>query len=208
MPEKANYIFKIIILGDASVGKTSLISRYIKNSFDTRTNQTIGIQFNQRMIKIDQTNIMIQLWDTAGQERYRAITRHYYHGSHAVLLCFDMSELSTMYSVESWIKDIKSFGLDNVPYLIVGTKSDLTDIANLEKINEFIRKLSAENEIEIDFIPTSAYSGYNIIKVFEDISRKTLNETLKKNSIVNETDEKIKLDSDQKTHHTLSCANC
>jgi small GTP-binding protein len=160
------------------------------------------------MIKIDQTNIMIQLWDTAGQERYRAITRHYYHGSHAVLLCFDMSELSTMYSVESWIKDIKSFGLDNVPYLIVGTKSDLTDIANLEKINEFIRKLSAENEIEIDFIPTSAYSGYNIIKVFEDISRKTLNETLKKNSIVNETDEKIKLDSDQKTHHTLSCANC
>ena len=135
--ENYDMIFKILIIGDAGVGKSNLLLRYVKNEFASDMRSTVGVEFGSKMLKIDNYDIKAQIWDTAGQERYRAITSAYYKGAKGVLIVYDITKKNTFENVDKWLNDFKMKNDDDDAIVIVCNKSDL--------INE--REVSIEEDI-------------------------------------------------------------
>ncbi|KAF2445136.1 ras-domain-containing protein [Karstenula rhodostoma CBS 690.94] len=119
---------KIVVLGSQGVGKTSLVYRYVKNAFTPPTTQsTIGASFvTKKVVDIDtSTTVRLQIWDTAGQERFRSISKLYYRGANAGVLCYDITDLSSFKEMGRWLKELKQNLGDDIILHIVGTKSDI-----------------------------------------------------------------------------------
>ncbi|XP_050412691.1 ras-related protein Rab-7L1 [Patella vulgata] len=126
----AELLFKVIIIGDPTVGKTSFVQRYVNNSYRKDYKMTIGVDFALKVIKwSDNRNIKLQLWDIAGQERFTSMTRVYYKDAHACVIMFDLTQRSTFQSAVKWKKDLdtKCSLLDGspVPCLLLANKADL-----------------------------------------------------------------------------------
>jgi len=174
---KYDHEFKIILIGSASVGKSSIMSRYIRGSFYINTNQTIGVQYSSKQMNINGLNILIHLWDTAGQERYRSLTRQYYRDSNGVILCYDVTNEDSIADMTSWIQELKDINHDTVPIIVVGNKIDIYDKNNnknqtsLNDIKIRIDDLDLEN---YDQILVSACTGENIHTIFEMIVSRIL----------------------------------
>lgn len=124
------HLLKIILLGDAGVGKTALFSTYLHLKPPTPDyTTTIGVDFGHRMLRMKENQpLKLQLWDTAGQERFRSITRSYYRGAHIIFLLFDITHRPSFESLTSWVNDVGSTisNRDSTPprYFVVGTKAD------------------------------------------------------------------------------------
>ena len=93
--EKYDYIMKLILIGDASVGKTNILTKYLKNEFDPTSKATVGVELGTKNIQIDNKIIKVQIWDTAGQERYKAITSTYYKGAKGAIIVYDITRKIT-----------------------------------------------------------------------------------------------------------------
>ncbi|VDN07184.1 unnamed protein product [Thelazia callipaeda] len=123
-------VFKVIILGDAGVGKTCLSFRFCNGRFPAQTESTIGVDFRERSVVIDGELIRIQLWDTAGQERYRqSIVSHYYRNVNAVVFVYDVSNPSSFHSIKDWISECRKNSVSSTnttPHILIGNKCDLT----------------------------------------------------------------------------------
>ena len=89
--EQYDYLFKIVLIGDSGVGKSSILSRFSRNEFQANSRSTIGVEFSTRTVQIEGKNVKAQIWDTAGQEKYRAITKAYYRGAKGALLVYDIT---------------------------------------------------------------------------------------------------------------------
>ena len=126
--ENYNMIFKIVLVGDSGVGKTNLLLRYLKNEFNTQTKATVGVEFGNTKVKIDNALIKAQIWDTAGQERYRSITSAYYKGAHGALIVYDITRKDSFDSVEKWLSDLKNNGEEKMVII-----KDLKDYIVAEK---------------------------------------------------------------------------
>lgn len=124
--DRRHKTFKIIVIGDSSVGKTCLTFRFCGGHFPERTEATIGVDFRERKLKIDQEEIMLQLWDTAGQERFRrSMVQHYYRNVNAVVFVYDVTRMSTFQSLPSWIEECNQHNLNyNIPRILLGNKCD------------------------------------------------------------------------------------
>ncbi|OHT02762.1 GTP-binding protein ypt3 [Tritrichomonas foetus] len=127
--------FKIVVLGDSGVGKTSLIQRFSNNSFNTFSESTIGGSFFTCKIKTDNDQALVSIWDTAGQEQYRSLIPTYSRGAHAALFCFDVTSPPSYLSLDSWITELMHFAPVTISTYIVGTKTDLPQVVSLEKVN-------------------------------------------------------------------------
>ena len=158
-------IFKLIIIGDASVGKTNILSKYLRNEFDPNSKSTVGVEFGTKNIVIDNNKIKLQIWDTAGQERYRSITSAYYKGAKGAILVYDITRKTSFENIDKWIPDLKSNGDNDIIMILVGNKSDLE---NQREVTEDEGKQKAQN-YKIAFMETSAYNGSNIEKAFQDL---------------------------------------
>ena len=169
MANKYEYSFKVLILGDSSVGKTCILLRFAEDSFSTQHVTTIGVDFRLKIVEIDGKLIKLQLWDTAGQERFRTITKAYYKGSHGILLTYDVTNRESFKNVTHWIKQIDSSGVGDLVKVLVGNKCDLP---NREVSEEEGRKL-AEN-YGIPFIETSAKNNINIEQAFNTLTGEML----------------------------------
>jgi len=156
-----NYLFRILIVGDASVGKTSICNRISNNTFTPYSSATIGVDFNMFSLKLLNGSIIkCQLWDTAGCERFRSITRSYYYKTAVVILVFDLSDAQSFKQLPTWIQEIKD-NVSNEKYsiLLVGNKSDLqsseisrTEIMDfVEEHNLSYLETSAKNDTEARF---------------------------------------------------------
>ncbi len=159
------YSIKITILGSSSVGKTSIIKRYIQNKFETSTEATIVGTFHAKKIKIDPfTEANLQIWDTAGQELYRSLAKNYLHDSKGVLVVFDLTNEKSFEELDSWLEDINNTVSENVPKILVGNKSDLQ-----EKVisDEKASKYAEEHKMKYQIV--SAKSGINIELLFETV---------------------------------------
>uniref|UniRef100_A0A8C5RLD2 RAB33B, member RAS onco family n=1 Tax=Laticauda laticaudata TaxID=8630 RepID=A0A8C5RLD2_LATLA len=150
LPPARSRIFKIIVIGDSNVGKTCLTYRFCAGRFPERTEATIGVDFRERAVDIDDERIKIQLWDTAGQERFRkSMVQHYYRNVHAVVFVYDMTNIASFHSLPLWIEECKQHLLTNeIPRILVGNKCDLrnaiqvpTDVA--QKFADTHAKLEA-----------------------------------------------------------------
>ena len=160
-------VYKVLLLGDSSVGKTCFLLRYCDKSFQDVHLSTIGLDYRLKTITLkNNKNIKLQIWDTAGQDRFRAITKNYYKSANGVLLIYDISNLQTYENVKNWISQIREEANPNVKIYLVGNKIDLpkekrvVNIEDGEKIAE---------EFEIKFKEASAKSGTNVNEIFEEL---------------------------------------
>lgn len=122
-----DYMFKVIAIGDSSVGKTSIIHRYCKNTFAEKTKPTIGVEFYTKSLDYNDENVKLQIWDTAGQERFRGMASNYYKGACGVLLVYDVTCHESFKNLEIWYDEIIQHVRVNTAIVIVGNKKDIKD---------------------------------------------------------------------------------
>ena len=163
--ESYDLLFKLILIGDSCVGKSNILSKYLKNEFDPNSRATVGVEFGTKNILINNKKIKIQIWDTAGQERYRSITSAYYKGAKGAFIVYDITKKSTFDNIDKWISDLKLNGDQNICIVILGNKSDLIDSREVSK-DDGIKKAEM---FKTAFLETSALNGDNIAKAFEEL---------------------------------------
>ncbi len=169
LAEITTYSYKLIVVGDPSVGKTSLIRRYANKKFEESYLPTIGADFTIKQIDIKEDNavkqIMLQIWDMGGQRMFERIKEHYMIGANAGLVVFDLTRRETFENVDSWLKDIKSH-CGEIPCIILANKFDLsTRIISEDELTAF----SSTKAVEI--FETSAKTGKNVDNVFGLIAK-------------------------------------
>ena len=161
--EPIDYTFKYIIIGDASVGKSNIILRFIKGQFKDNYNVTIGLEIGFKNIKKGDKNYRIQLWDTAGQEQFRSISRGYYKNSVCCFVVYDITKRDSFNKVLSWIDECKLYGSKQITIILLGNKKDLESTRQITY--EEGKNLAESNGME--FFETSAKTGENIENAFE-----------------------------------------
>ena len=166
-----NFInLKIILVGDVSVGKTSIVARYINNSFNDDYKCTISAEQNTKIIKEDDNNsIRLNIWDTAGQEKFRSLTRQYFLDCQGAIIVFDITKRNSFKSIDEWIEDIKNYGNKDTEIIIIGNKSDLSGEREIT-MNEIQNKLNDEYL----YFEVSAKSGNNISLAFDKMKKAIL----------------------------------
>lgn len=158
-----DYLLKIVIVGDSSVGKSCILTRYTKNTFDNNTTATVGVELSSKLFKKDQSIINVHLWDTAGQERFASITNAYYKGANGAVVVYDITRRATFENVDKWMGEIRSMCPDDLVIFLVGNKSDLVEEREVTT-EEGIAKAKMLNA---SFIEASAKDSTNVNEVFK-----------------------------------------
>lgn len=162
--EDYDYLVKLIIVGDVSVGKSSLVNRFCEGVYDDNLACTMGVDFQIKSLMVGGKKFKMHIWDTAGQERFRSITMSYYRGAQAVLLIFDLTNPNSFTTLNKWLYDLDNNILDsNYKIILVGNKSDLPAKINKEDINKFV------NDNKMVYIECSAKNDINVNNLFTKI---------------------------------------
>ena len=161
---------KLMILGDSSVGKTSLLKKYCKNEFSNSYITTVGIDFQVKLLNINDKKIKIQIWDTAGEERYRVVAKNYFNTSDGFIIMYDITNRDTFDSISNWIEQIRESTPNYKKSVLFGNKSDLNKLRNVQ-INEG-KELAQKNDFK--FFETSAKDGLNLNEGIESIVKDVL----------------------------------
>ena len=162
-----DFLLKYIIIGDAAVGKSNLLLRYVHGQFKPEYQLTIGVEFGAKNINISSKVFRIQIWDTAGQENFRSITRAYYKNSVCALVVYDISSRDSFNNVTSWIEDCKNQSPKTIFMVLVGNKCDLEDKRQVSY--EEGKELADKNELL--FFESSAKDGINVDEIFENSAK-------------------------------------
>jgi len=165
-----DYKFKIIIVGDPGVGKTSLILRFTNNAFRRTYIPTLGVHVSDKIFKVDNSNIQLVIWDIAGQVKFEMMRQQFYLGSDGILLIFDLTNPKSLNSLSNWYSDVQK-QLKNRPELIgfiIGNKNDLTKQKEIDPKDAEELALS----INLGYIETSALTGTNVEEAFLNIATK------------------------------------
>jgi len=159
------YVFKILLLGDRGVGKTTLTYKYITGSFKRHIKQTIGVDIFSKFLNFNGTEIKFQLWDFGGEERFRSILPKYCKGADVVLLLYDLTNRTSFQHLPQWLKFIGQ-NAANIPIILIGTKKDLIEMRDisLKKGLKFCDDFNLS-----DFFEISSLTGKNVDKVFETV---------------------------------------
>lgn len=163
--------FKLVLLGESAVGKSSIVHRFVKNSFDDLRESTIGAAFLTQSITIPetQTTIKFEIWDTAGQERYKSLAPMYYRNSHAAIVVYDITKTSSLQRAKDWIEELrKNSSNDGIIIALVGNKLDLQDEREIEQSD--VEEYATEQNL-LSF-ECSAKSGEGVHDIFDAIARK------------------------------------
>lgn len=158
--------FKLVFLGEQSVGKTSLITRFMYDSFDNIYQATIGIDFLSKTMYLEDRTIRLQLWDTAGQERFRSLIPSYIRDSSVAVVVYDVTNVNSFQQTTKWIDDVRMERGNDVIIMLVGNKTDLSEKRQVS-IEDGERKAK---ELKVMFIETSAKSSYNVKQLFRRVA--------------------------------------
>jgi Ras-related protein Rab-1A len=173
-------VFKIIVIGDPAVGKTSLILRFTDNAFRQTYLPTIGTNLSDKVLTIENENIELVFWDIAGQSKFNKARKNFYKGAQGMIIVFDLTNRETFNNVKAWHDDATSV-LGSVPCHVIGNKLDMSDQRSVddEEISNLARELSC------DVVLTSALTGDHVDESFRDLAlkaRTALEHRGKKNS--------------------------
>ncbi|ONK65311.1 uncharacterized protein A4U43_C07F35820 [Asparagus officinalis] len=158
--------YKLVFLGDQSVGKTSIITRFMYDKFDTTYQATIGIDFLSKTMYLEDRTVRLQLWDTAGQERFRSLIPSYIRDSSVAVIVYDVANRQSFLNTSKWIEEVRTERGGDVIIVLVGNKTDL-----VEKRQVSIEEGEAKSrEVGVMFIETSAKAGFNIKPLFRKIA--------------------------------------
>jgi len=186
MSNEFDYLFKLLLIGDSSVGKSCFLLRFADDSYVDSYISTIGVDFGGcfscilagrstdhpfplvlfgqkiRTIEMDGKTIKLQIWDTAGQERFRTITSSYYRGAHGIIIVYDITDIESFNNVKQWLSEIDRYANDSVCKLLVGNKCDLAE----SRAVETAAAQAYADEIGIPFLETSAKESINVEEAF------------------------------------------
>ncbi|CAI8598218.1 unnamed protein product [Vicia faba] len=158
--------YKLVFLGDQSVGKTSIITRFMYDKFDNTYQATIGIDFLSKTMYLEDRTVRLQLWDTAGQERFRSLIPSYIRDSSVAVIVYDVANRQSFLNTSKWVEEVRTERGSDVVIVLVGNKTDL-----VEKRQVSIEEGDAKSrESGIMFIETSAKAGFNIKPLFRKIA--------------------------------------
>jgi len=165
---KIDISFKVIIIGDCGVGKSSISLKATKNQFLEQYKTTIGFEFFIFNIKINNLNINLQIWDTCGQETFKSLISNFYKNSSLAIIVYAIDNINSFNNINMWIKDLKQFSNPNIKIILIGNKNDLNDkrVIQFEKGKEF----SKDYNFDL-FFETSAKNGFNVKNVFIDAAK-------------------------------------
>ncbi|XP_041061559.1 ras-related protein Rab-26-like [Carcharodon carcharias] len=177
--------FKVMLVGDSGVGKTCLLVRFKDGAFLAGSFiSTVGIDFRNKVLNVDDVKVKLQIWDTAGQERFRSVTHAYYRDAHALLLLYDVTNKTSFDNIQAWLTEIHEYATQDVVIMLLGNKADVTQERAVKK--EAGEKLA--KEYGVPFMETSAKTGLNVELAFMAIAKE-----LKHRSMKSPNDPKFKL---------------
>jgi Ras-related protein Rab-5C len=158
--------FKVVLLGESAVGKSSLVLRFVKREFHEFQESTIGAAFLTQTLQIDDTTVKFEIWDTAGQERYHSLAPMYYRGAQAALIVYDITSKDSFLKAQNWVGELQRQASQNMVIALVGNKLDL---ANKRAVDYNEAKAYADNN-NLLFMETSAKTAANVNEVFTAIA--------------------------------------
>merc|ERR1712070_489824 len=160
--------FKLVLLGDSAVGKSSLVLRFVRGQFFEYQESTIGAAFLTQTVTLQDTTVKFEIWDTAGQERYHSLAPMYYRGAAAAIVVYDITNRDTFQRAKQWVKELQRQGNPNIVIALAGNKSDLNSKRKVEP--EEAESYASDNGIF--FMETSAKTATNVNELFVAIARK------------------------------------
>ena len=163
--EKLDFQYKILLLGDATVGKTSILIRYVDDKFDADSLSTLGVDVRYKFVLLNNKKIRMDIWDTAGQERFKNIAKNYFKGAHAVIFVFDVNNKKTLEKLKFWIDDSNDNLSKDTLKIIVGNKIDVENSREVKY--EQMQSLGVKYNMEV--FETSAKTGTGISEIFTHI---------------------------------------
>ena len=166
--EEFEQTYKILLLGDSSVGKTCFIKRYIDGTFQDAYLSTIGFDYKNKTVTLKSgKKVKIQIWDTAGQERFRTLVKSYYKGAHGVVLIYDVTSKSTFDGIKKWISQIKDEASSKIRIVLIANKIDSD-----ERVVKTEEGEQLANSYNLDLFEASAKDNINVTEAFQDITEK------------------------------------
>ncbi|KAJ1920090.1 GTP-binding protein of the rab/ypt [Tieghemiomyces parasiticus] len=161
--------FKLVLLGESAVGKSSLVVRFVKDQFDDYRESTIGAAFFTQVVPVDdQTTVKFEIWDTAGQERYKSLAPMYYRNAQCAVVVFDITQEASFEKAKTWVKELQRQADPDIVIALVGNKNDLTSrrAVPAEEAQAYA------DEAGLLFQETSAKTGANVGDLFKAIAKK------------------------------------
>ncbi|KAK4900658.1 GTP-binding protein of the rab/ypt [Elasticomyces elasticus] len=167
--------FKLVLLGESAVGKSSLVLRFVKDQFDDYRESTIGAAFLTQTIALDDsTTVKFEIWDTAGQERYKSLAPMYYRNANCAVVVYDITQASSLDKAKSWVKELQRQANENIIIALAGNKADLVS-ASEQPDKRAVQTADAEayaRESGLLFFETSAKTSENVKELFTAIAKK------------------------------------
>lgn len=160
--------FKLVLLGETAVGKSSVVLRFVKGQFQEYQEATIGAAFLTQTVCLDDTTIKFEIWDTAGQERYHSLAPMYYRGAQAAIVVFDITSADSFTRAKSWVKELQKQANPNIVIALAGNKADLAN----KRTVEFQEAQDYADENGLLFMETSAKTALNVNEIFMAIAKK------------------------------------
>jgi len=161
--------FKLVLLGESAVGKSSLVLRFVKGQFLEYQESTIGAAFLTQTVLLGDISVKFEIWDTAGQERYHSLAPMYYRGAHAAIVVYDLTNYDSFERAKAWVKELQRQGNPNIVIALAGNKLDLAGDGR-KVSSEEAAKYAEENALL--FMETSAKSAANVNELFVAIAKK------------------------------------
>mmetsp|Transcript_83295 Transcript_83295/g.130013 ORF Transcript_83295/g.130013 Transcript_83295/m.130013 type:complete len:217 (-) Transcript_83295:55-705(-) len=180
-----DHLFKIVLVGDATVGKTHLLSRYMKGVLPSSPAPTIGVEFATRTVPLagGGGKVKAQIWDTAGQERYRAITAAHYRKAVGALLVYDITRLESFRNCTAWLQELRQGAGDETVVILVGNKVDLAEKDSSARVVAFHEAAEFAKQAGLLFAEASALTSYNVVHVFEELIQEVYHQSARRGSI-------------------------
>mmetsp|Transcript_12949 Transcript_12949/g.34554 ORF Transcript_12949/g.34554 Transcript_12949/m.34554 type:complete len:202 (+) Transcript_12949:70-675(+) len=167
MPNRT-FQFKLVLLGDSAVGKSSLVLRFVRGQFFEYQESTIGAAFLTQTVALNDATVKFEIWDTAGQERYHSLAPMYYRGAAAAIVVYDITSRDTFNRAKNWVNELQRQGNPNIVIALAGNKADLSSKRKVEPEEAE----AYANDNGIFFMETSAKAATNVNELFVEIARK------------------------------------